>query len=360
MSKVSLKNFVNIDIQPSIDYRISGTRETITIFTTQTVTANDNVVDSSDYTGNLKSFLDIYFELGGIKANVQPITLTGTDDDETLASAIKELDNKYIVVAFVADDDTNYTGNYTLMKDVAAILNSDNSVYGVNEKILLSRACDSDISTALVLDTDKVKNLVVQYSNKIGAEASIGAYLSQISVYEIDSVKDYMFTEGLSTLVEDVSDSYYNDLMDNNYNVDISLQGTPRACGGNCKDGDSLVNDFVRIILHQTLTDRLVSLLSSKISGATGVGKIYATIIDELKNYRLNGYLSTEKMWTKNTLKVNGVTIIEKGTALIDGYVVKVFPLTAQHIKNKIAPPIYIVIADQYSIRVINIEGEVI
>ena len=355
MAKIDLQNFVNIDIQPSQESQISGTRETVVVFTNEDlgIDVTSKVYDSYvEVTGaaNLNAFIKTFFDLGGRKAIA---IVLDTLSAASIKAAISELDYKNIMVAVVDTADTASTGNYTLMKSVADLINADNTIYGINEKLLIARA-------VAFTDTSEVRNLAVKYSNVIGGEASIAAYLSQLNAYGVDTVKDYMFTEELDTLVEDVSNANYKTLMSNNYNVDIDLQGTSRNCGGNCKDGISLTNDFVRIVLQQTLTERLVALLASKIYGANGVGKIYATLVDELKYYQANGYLSREKIWTKDTLIIDGVTIIEKGTPLPNGYLIKIFPLKSEYIANHMAPPIYIVIADQYSIRVINIEGEVI
>lgn len=373
MSKINLKNFVNIDIQPTEVTEVRGTRGIVTIFTNYNITAITTPITVKTFTKimtndnspveavNLNIFLDTYFKLGGDKAVVIPIEAKGSSVTATeLKTAIVELDNENILIAYIDSADTATTGNYSLMKSLAGLMNADINIYGINEKIIITRDV-GDFDYSYEPDKDKVKNLAVKYSSHIGGEASIAAYLSQIDVYSIDSVKDYMFTnESNGMEAEDVSDVNYNSLITNNYNVDIDLQGNVRVCGGNCKDGDSLSNNFIRIVLHQTLTSRLVSLLATKISGSNGVGKIYATLIDELGYYKANGYLSTEKVWTKDDLIVNGVKVIEKGTPLVDGYYIKVFPVTSTVISTKSAPPIYIIIADQYSIRVINIVGEVI
>ena len=105
----------------------------------------------------------------------------------------------------------------------------------------------------------------------------------------------------------------------------------------------------------------------TKLKNNDGVGKIYATICSELANYRTCGYLSTDKTWTDPTMKVNvngkTYTIIEEGTPLINGYKVTVLPLASLSQNDIIlhkAPPIYIIIADQYGIRSITVNGEII
>ena len=164
-----------------------------------------------------------------------------------------------------------------------------------------------------------------------------------------------------------LTDDEYEQLSLNNLNVDTYLAGGVRNLGGNLKNGADFVNSFVRIMLHQTLTERLLELLVTKLKNYNGVGRIYSTICKELENYRGCGYLTTDKTWTDETLKVtvNGVSydIIEKGTALINGYHVKVLPLSALTDTQKAAhsaPPVYVIVADQYGIRSITVNGEII
>ena len=195
---------------------------------------------------------------------------------------------------------------------------------------------------------------------------TIAAYLSQIDVYGIDTIYDYAFTQE-SITAEDLTDTEYGTLNSNNVNVDIALANATRNCGGNCTDGADIVNNFVRIILHQTLTDRLLNLLTTKLKNSTGVSKIYTVMTDELEKYKMSGYLTIDKIWTKDTLKIeyNGTayTIIEQGTPLINGYFIKVLPLSSLTESDKLAhkaPLIYVIIADQYGIRKITINGDVI
>ena len=194
----------------------------------------------------------------------------------------------------------------------------------------------------------------------------MAAYLSGIDVYGVSTVNDYMYTA--ESIDEEVlTDELYETLSLNNINVDTYFAGNVRDLGGNLKNGADLTNSYVRIILHQTLTDRLLELLVTKIKNVDGVGKIYATISKELENYRSCGYLSTDKVWTDKTITVtaNGkqYTIIEEGTPLTNGYFVQILPMSALTENDRAArkaPPIYVIIADQYGIRAITVNGEII
>ena len=65
------------------------------------------------------------------------------------------------------------------------------------------------------------------------------------------------------------------------------------------------------------------------------------------------------------TVTVNGkqYTIIEEGTPLTNGYFVQILPMSALTENDRAArkaPPIYVIIADQYGIRAITVNGEII
>ena len=216
------------------------------------------------------------------------------------------------------------------------------------------------------IDKDAVANFGVKYSTVLGAEMTIAAYLSRVNVYRTNTVADYMFTQETLT-DEKVDDTTFGSILDENMNVDVYLAGAVRNMGGNLKNGADLINSYVKIILHQTLTERLLDLLTTKIKGARGLAQIYATIAQELEAYRSCGYLTTDKVWTDEDLTTtyNGqtYTIITKGTPLLLGYSIKILPLSSLTLVDKTerkTPPIYIIIADQYGIRKITINGEVI
>ena len=216
------------------------------------------------------------------------------------------------------------------------------------------------------IDKDAVANFGVKYSTVLGAEMTIAAYLSRVNVYRTNTVADYMFTQETLT-DEKVDDTTFGSILNENMNVDVYLAGAVRNMGGNLKNGADLINSYVKIILHQTLTERLLDLLTTKIKGARGLAQIYATVAQELEAYRSCGYLTTDKVWTDEDLTTtyNGqtYTIITKGTPLLLGYSIKILPLSSLTLVDKTerkTPPIYIIIADQYGIRKITINGEVI
>lgn len=358
---IDLRRFVDINIEPHIQSVVSGTRNTVALYTAEGSAGTSKLITSlaqatTEYSemADTLAYLQMYFANGGAYAYV----IEGISYSDITADMLKQLDNTYICVAYAASVSTKENA-YNQLKTLAQTRESDPTIYGINEKLILA-------SSSQTSDTSEVKNFIAKYSSAQGAEMTIAAYLSQIDVYGTDTIFDYAFTQ--ETIIgEDINDETYGTLIGNNYNVDIMLANYVRNCGGNCKDGQDIVNTFVRIVLHQTLTDRLIQLLAQKLKGTNGVSKIYTTITQELERYLTCGYLTTDKIWSDDTLSISynaqSYQIIEKGTALTNGYIVRVLPITSLTTADRLAhkaPLIYVVIADQYSIRMITINGEVI
>ena len=365
MADISLKRFVDINIYPHAQSVVNSTRNTVVLFTYEgnskspvLITSLEDAVDNGFTSGtDTYQYLQVFFNNNGVQAQVYGQTAYSA----ITVDMIKNLSNDLIYIAAVCED-SDIDMCYTALKTLAQSLNSDSTIYGINEKIILARTNNSSPA-----DEDLVSHFAVKYSNTIGAEMTIAAYLSQIDVYTVDSIKDYAFTE--ETLAEEtLTDTVFGSLQDNNVNVDIYLANAVRNCGGNCKDGSDLVNEFVRIILQQTLTDKLISLLAEKIKSTTGTSKMYSVIAQELEKYKDSGYLTTDKVWTDRPWLVkdsynNVYTVVNTGDALLNGYVVKILPMSSLSDEDRaahLAPKIYIVIADQYSIRKIELTGEVI
>lgn len=353
MSNIDLKRFVDINIKQSETSYVSGTRDVLVLFTSEQTDGQPHLLkslaDAAIYENspNTKAHLEMYFNNGGAKVYV----VENTAATDITATILANLPQEYILIG--SADSNSYSALKTLAKSMT-------SKYGIDEKLIFARSTDTS-------DDEKIKNFVVKYSTTAGAEMTMPAYLSKIDINGIDSVHDYMYTQE-NVASQDIDTATYDEIISNNINVDVTLAGAVRNCGGNCKDGVDLVNTYVRIILHQTLTDRLIQLLSQKLKSSSGIGKIYSAISGELEKYLRCGYLTTDKIWMKETLSISGAdgkmyTIIEKGTPLTSGYLVKVLPMTSltnEDILLRKAPPIYVVIADQYSIRQITINGEVI
>lgn len=378
MSNIDLKQFVDINIKAHVTSTVTGIRDTVILYTPEgelgTIKEFSSLTDVT-YLKNTDTYayLKQYFDNGGVKVRV----IEGVGYNALTKEMITALEDKYICIACVVPTENKEQG-YVAIKNLAVTMNSDSSIYGINEKLLITSTHVNIENLSQADYSASVKNLIVKYSSVLGAEMSVAAYLSQIDIDETDSVRDYAFTQEVLSTSEDgnvwtvssgenINTADYMALQNVNMNVDVYLANAVRNCGGNCKDGSDIVNNFVRIILHQTLTNQLVNLLAQKIKSTTGVSKLYTVIAQELERYLNCGYLTTDKVWIDNSLKVtrNNVTytIINKGDALTNGYSIKILPMTSLTAAEKAAhkaPPIYVIIADQYSIRQITINGEVI
>lgn len=297
--------------------------------------------------------------------------------------------NTSLVAQDIVDEATGVGNDYIVITSNATwdVMKNANDIYNKEEKGISSKMFLSAITPTEYDDNEKSASDVkksyissrdgfsLKYGRK-GIEMTIAAYLTQINANRFNSIKDYDFT------IETVSYDYivsaeekrtytsvYDDndlveaLMKNNINVVSTLVNATRNLGGNDTLGHDIVNEFMLILLHQTLTDRLVQLLSQKIKyNQTGLSLIGATIASELQRYVDNGYLTTDKVWTDPDLIVEGITIITQNSPLQIGYKYVIFPfssLTTEERAEHKLPPIYILIADSYSIRKIEINGEV-
>lgn len=360
---LNIKRFVNIDIKPSTLSTVISTRDTVALFVTESGTdavySSYSALAATEKNDTTKAYAKIYFDNGGIKLAVYHSAGT---DATALAKKIAALSNDIIVVA--------YTGEFTVLNSVAVTRKTGSAsnidaIYGVNEKILVGRM--SDVSKTV----SAADNLAIKYSSIVGAEMTIAAYLCQIDVYKADSVHDYAFTAE-TIAAEDIDDATYGKIITANWNVATTLASAVRNLGGNLvanAEGYAydIVNQYVRIILQQTVTDRVLAILTSKVKGNSGVSAIYTAIANELNKYVSNGYLATDKTYdgTTKTISKNGVTytLIENGTALTTGYHLTVLPLTSlssEDIAAHKCPDIYLYIADSYGIRTVTIQGEVI
>lgn len=266
--------------------------------------------------------------------------------------------------------------NYIQVNDVASQVNSTANLEEtvINEKIFLACVTEEDLDS-IPSDMIWANGMALKYGIE-GVQMSMAAYLTRVNVDYYNSVQDYMFTaESVNYIFENyqgVSDTYgeyydddalYKRLNKLNINIDCYLENAVRNLGGNDMKGYNLINTYTLILLNQTLTERLVGLLVNKIKyNSTGLTMIGTTIAKELGRYVTNGFLSTDKSWVEDDLIYNGTTIISKNTPLRKGYKYVILPfstLSDEDLRNHKLPTIYVLVADQYTIRKINIVGEV-
>lgn len=375
---ISLEKFVDVKIYTHPTSKRITDRDTYTILTTEsfsTESKDSAVFDESKYSDikgtNNQAYAKMFFQNGGKRIKFVPITKT---DAQSIVDEVKTLDDNLIYFSVIG---ANGGIDLATAKDVAKKLDEaysskkkdavvKDAPVGIHRKILIAGISD----TAGIDDELKnIHSLAVKYSNVTsvkGAEATIGAYLSKIKVYATNSVHDYCYTsENIDG--SDVDDNTYDTLNDKNINFDYKIAGSVRNIGGNLTDGKSLINEFMLIVLQQTVTERLLALLGTKLKGSTAIARIRSTISDELNYYVKNGYLALDKVWTDDDWDIpynsSTYTIIESNTPLTTGYLVEILPLASisdEDRKDHRCPPIYIVLADSWGIRKVSLTGQVI
>lgn len=301
--------------------------------------------------------------------------------EDTLKTIVSQLEYKYIVITS--------TCPYDVLNKVAYAINYNEKdgkdIDGGEMKKFITHMTEEEYEN---FNPDKplihtmVRNYTIKYGLP-GIEMTIAAYLSKINIDEYNSCQDYQFTSETvsysyedksttSSTIREVGHTYTDNnlvasLMKNGINVNGDLLNRTRNLGGNDwnKDEkeDDLVNTYMLILVNQTLAERLIQVLASKIKyNETGLSAIGTAIGVELDRYVQNGYISTNETWTEDDLKYQGTTIIKKGTLLTLGYKYVILPfstLSAEDRKNHKLPTIYVLLSDSYSVRKIEVVGEV-
>lgn len=351
MSSIDIKNFVDINIVSKSTASVNSTRK-VTVLFTNVEGSKDEIFSNlasvkEKYAENTETYkyAKKYFDNGGVQLRIIDKTSPSYED-------IQKLNTEEIVIAIVSSN-----ANVNTVKILADNYNSKENSYGVNQKIFLASASE-------VTDLSSTDNLAVKIGS-VGDEMAIAAYLSKIDFYGTNTVQDYAYTK--ETLEVGTNDNSVVEKAIKKSNVAIEIAGAIRNVGGNLTNGQDLVNQFALIVLHQTLSQRILDTLTQKLKGNASISALHNTISQELNKYVTNGYLTTDKCWTKPDLTIehNGktYTLIPQGTALNKGYRTTILPLsslTDDEKENHKAPLIYIVLADGYAIRTVEIRGEVI
>ena len=223
--------------------------------------------------------------------------------------------------------------------------------------------------SALVISSPSaIPNFVVKFG-PAGIEMAAAAYLTQVNIADSRTIQDYCYTiEDVSMFTGAVQDN--NDtliaLTGKNFNVDTTLVNNTRNVMGDTVSGYDMMNYFVRIILTQTLTDRIINTLVTKIKfDRSGINKVINAITQELNIYKSNGYLNSEFIWTDDDLyySFNGrdYLVCSRNTPFKMGYKFIILPissLTQEQKDSHVFPPVYVVIADSMSVRQIVINGD--
>ena len=357
---LNLDKFIKIIIKSGENSSRFASRDTAVLICDNTLniinpaSANYTLLESyedldknvSNPSETLKKYVHIFFDNKGVKLKLVKLI------DNDVKKTIKSLDRDLITVAYCSDASSRLT------KDNFP----DNITSTSDQKILVSWDKLNDGYSYLNRNTSQF--FIVKYGDP-GVEMTVLAYLTNINGYYYESVQDYDFT------VEELKEEYYTQpsddvvkgAIDKNYNADVELAGELRNIGGNDTGGYSLVNDFMMILLSQTLSDKLLNVITSKIKyNQNGLNIIQSTIIQELDRYVNCGYLTKDKVWTDDTLIVpEGYTLITKNTPLKQGYKFIILPfstLNDAEKSNHELPKIYLLLAESYSIRSIEINGK--
>ena len=382
MSSIDIRNFVDINISTSRVSSISSIRERVVLFTNETALTSDvkifkNLKEVEEAYGDAYEdkvsykYAKVYFESGG---NELKAIYSETLSETTLLPLVNNLPDEEIVIAIAASNGESAATSLKLAESYNNQSNVDGfGIYGVNQKIFLGAVNItqflSNTNNYAKTDVDNFALKVGDLQKQIGCEMTIAAYLSKIDVYGINTIQDYAYTKEILDVsgYPDDLNTVVQSVLANNANITVEIANSVRNIGGNLTNGEDLVNKFTLIVLHQTLSQRVFNTLTQKIKGSAGITALYSTISQELNKYITSGYLTTDKVWTKEdlTLKYNGrtYTLITQGTALIKGYNITILPLSSLTDEDKIkhkAPLIYVILADGYSIRKVVINGEVI
>lgn len=376
---INQNNFINININYIKEYSSLSTRPVTVLLddsTTGSIQPKDindkyyksldefvadienSDTDTSYASGQLYKMVALYFKNGGQQLHyIKYSEASGTNTSE---GKIKSLNSDEIIV----------TGCFTDRTKLISIATSINkSLTGIDEKFFIISKDASTINT----QPTALNNLAIKIGSA-GIEMTIAAYLSKINI-DTSTIQDYCFTnEYLGDSNNEVL--YINDVIDDNsvfvsikekniYNVDIKCIASIRNYGGNTANQQDLVNYYVKIILCQTLTDKLLNLLMQKLKYSTSsLALVSATIINELNRYKRAGYISTDKTWDKGDQydASNTYLVLANNTPLTLGYSFSILPLSSLTADDKAAhklPEIYVFIADTYSIRQITFTGNI-
>lgn len=379
---VKLTNFVQIAINHAIKINADATRDTAVVIhykadEASVIRLNTPLTEAPSFSGEtaylvgIQDYIEAFFRNGGRKLYI--VTLGSLDittpAESVVLNELRALPMEYVMVGFVNDSGNVSAAAESVFRAIAQAYNEEKKT--ANEPILqkifvseLSESEYSNINTAI-----NVENYVVKRGSQ-GIGASVLAYYTAIDVYGYNSTQDYMFTTESYENNETASKYYVFDddalvkkAIAYDMNIDTKLIDRVKNIGGNDTAGYDLTNQFMLLVIQQTLASVVIQVLENKIRyNASGLNLILNAIVQELNRYVNNGYLSTTKVWSDPALYYEGYKVIDTNTVLSSGYKVMILPfesLTPAELAAHQLPKIYILLADSYSIRKIVINGEV-
>lgn len=284
---------------------------------------------------------------------------------EAESGALKELPlNEIVIFHDKAITPTVHENSGTIGSGDDAV---DYSYDGIYQKVWINST--HDITTTI----EKESGNVVKYTASADTDyivATVAAYYTKINLNDERTIRDYAFTAenflidfdlGGTNIVEFTeTNNTVASCMAANILVDTYLAGSIRNIGGNDLTGEDITNLVMRIILQQTVTNSLVTLLSSKIKlNMSGITSVKAAISNELLRYVANGYIDTEKVWQEDDLYIDNELVATQNGTLPNGFAIHVSPISSDDVKNHRIPAIYILYGDSVGVRTIEITGEV-
>lgn len=325
----------------------------------------------------LRKHVQCYFANGGIKLKIvggfisNPSSEDPTGDMAAwIFSQCEALPYEDIIITSDQDEDVleaaaRLTGSTSIVPDPVSDSSSVTTLTGYKEKMFIASTLDK---TLTIDSPEKIPNFVIKFGPS-GIEMAAAAYLAQVSISQSRTIADYCYTiENVSMFDGAVVDNNSDvvTLANKDFNVDTTLVNNHRNVYGNTVSGADMMNYYIRIILTQTLTDRILNVLVSKIKlDRSGINKVANAIAQELNIYKSNGYLDTEAIWNGEDLyySFNGVDylVCSRNTPLKMGYKFTILPvgsLTQEQRDAHAFPPVYVLIADSNSIRRIVVNGD--
>lgn len=379
---VKLTNFVQIAINHAIKINADATRDTAVVIhykadEASVIRLNTPLTEAPSFSGEtaylvgIQDYIEAFFRNGGRKLYI--VTLGSLDittpAESVVLNELRALPMEYVMVGFVNDSENASPAAESVFRAIAQVYNEEKKTANepILQKIFVSELTESEysnINTAI-----NVENYVVKRGSQ-GIGASVLAYYTAIDVYGYNSTQDYMFTTESYENNETASKYYVFDddalvkkAIAYDMNIDTKLIDRVKNIGGNDTAGYDLTNQFMLLVIQQTLASVVIQVLENKIRyNASGLNLILNAIVYELNRYVNNGYLSTTKVWTDPALYYEGYKVIDTNTVLSSGYKVMILPfesLTSAELAAHQLPKIYILLADSYSIRKIVINGEV-
>lgn len=359
---INLKNLVNVDIDyankinyTNLDFSTAvflAYVSTVTSFDTFTLTEanSDNLDDTQTKVYNaVKDYINHFFNNNGKKLKIVYLSNNNAD---TALTVIKSLKSNEIIVASNLD--------YNVMVNVSSNVNSE--LTGIDRKIILTETLNTNLETIPTNPYFAVKILGASSSATydIGASMNMAAYLTQIDFTKANTVLDYMFTEESNTVALNDSDTTFNYVKNNNFNGVFNVANKYINIGGNCCDGNSLVNSFALIALQNTMTVKVYELLLKKLKyNSTSISRFSSVISDVLDDYITNGYIANQTAWSGNDIVIDDYILVEKGEVLYNGYKVYIGDYDSDKMESGTLPDIYVILTDSNGIRYINIKGYV-